>query len=96
MLGAMSGDYHRGQLAFGPEPRAGVDYSGEDMDKRVVVCLSSGLSPQYRVSIFSGVWHCPDGMSIQFRYGQSLIGENLREETGRQSACRVSRAAGVR
>jgi hypothetical protein len=49
------------------------------MDKRVIVCLSSGLTPQYRLDILRCL-ALPAGMSIQFRYGQSLIAENLREE----------------
>jgi len=49
------------------------------MDKRVIVCLSSGLTPQYRLDILRCL-ALPARMSIQFRYGQSLIAENLREE----------------
>jgi len=49
------------------------------MDKRVIVCLSSGLTPQYRLDILRCL-ALPSGMSIQFRYGQSLIAENLHEE----------------
>lgn len=49
------------------------------MDKRAIICLSSGLTPQYRLDILRCL-ALPSGMSIQFRYGQSLIAEDLREE----------------
>jgi uncharacterized protein (DUF362 family) len=55
------------------------NYLGENMDKQVIVCLSSGLTPQYRLDILRCL-ALPSGMSIQFRYGQALVGENLREE----------------
>lgn len=49
------------------------------MDSRTIICLSSGLTPQYRLDVLRCL-ALPSGMSIQFRYGESLIAENLREE----------------
>lgn len=49
------------------------------MEKKTIVCLSSGLTPQYRLDILRAL-ALPSGMSIQFRYSKSLIAENLRDD----------------
>ncbi len=49
------------------------------MDKKGIVCLSSGLTPQYRLDILRCL-ALPSGMSIQFRYSKSLVAEDLRED----------------
>jgi hypothetical protein len=47
--------------------------------KKTIVCLSSGLTPQYRLDILRSL-ALPSGMSIQFRYSKSLVAENLRDD----------------
>lgn len=42
-----------------------------------LLCLSSGLTPQYRVDILS-LLALPRGSYIQFRYEEKLVAENLR------------------
>ena len=49
------------------------------MEKKTIVCLSSGLTPQYRLDILRSL-ALPSGMSIQFRYSKSLVAENLRDD----------------
>lgn len=49
------------------------------MEKKAIVCLSSGLTPQYRLDILRCL-ALPSGMSIQFRYSKSLIAEDLRDD----------------
>jgi hypothetical protein len=49
------------------------------VEKKVIVCLSSGLTPQYRLDILRCL-ALPSGMSIQFRYSKSIVEENLHED----------------
>jgi hypothetical protein len=49
------------------------------MENKTIVCFSFGLTPQYRLDILRCL-ALPSGMSIQFRYGKSIVQENLRED----------------
>lgn len=44
-----------------------------------LLCLSSGLTPQYRLDILR-LLALPTGMHIQFRYGRDIIQEGLRKQ----------------
>src|ERR1035438_7805777 len=47
-----------------------------------LVCLSSGLTPQYRLDILR-LLALPGGATIQFRYGEGILPSGLRENLSR-------------
>jgi hypothetical protein len=47
------------------------------MNRAPLMCLSSGLTPQYRLDILR-LLALPRGAYVQFRYGESIVAKNLR------------------
>jgi hypothetical protein len=52
-----------------------------------LLCLSSGLTPQYRVDVLT-LLSLPRGTYIQFRYEEKLVAENLRSPLAQNELCK--------
>lgn len=52
-----------------------------------LLCLSSGLTPQYRVDVLT-LLALPRGTYIQFRYEEKLVAQNLRMPLTRNELCK--------
>lgn len=56
------------------------------MSGKSLLCLSSGLTPQYRLDILRSL-ALPLGTYVQFRYGEDIIAKSLRTPLARNEMC---------
>ncbi len=52
--------------------------------KKTLICLSSGMTPQYRLDVLR-LMALPTGTEIQFRYDVALIDSDIREGLGQNA-----------
>lgn len=57
--------------------------------KKTLVCLSSGMTPQYRLDILR-LMALPGGTEIQFRYDEGIVDETLRENLTKNAMRKAS------
>jgi hypothetical protein len=56
------------------------------MSAKSLLCLSSGLTPQYRLDILKSL-ALPRGTYVQFRYSEDIIAKSLRTPLARNEMC---------